>query len=96
MKNTILDYIIRHNIVCPKPIKWNELWQMLPEKERVGVGWRPALPLILASWYESSNSQKHERFLSHINYAEEKGVLDQVDKFIRSLKDDQWIYEGDV
>jgi len=39
MTEDILDYVVENERVCPKPDKWNELWQMLPDKQRVGNGW---------------------------------------------------------
>ena len=36
--------------VCPMPLKWKELYEMLPDTQRVGSGWNPPLPLILAAW----------------------------------------------
>ena len=34
--------------VCPQPTHWHRLWVLLPNRKRVGVGWVPALPMILA------------------------------------------------
>ena len=96
MKSDLFDYIQNSKRVCPKPDYWNKLWEMLPDKKRVGAGWQPALPLILAAWWETSDAQKRVRLTTHINYAEEKGILNQVNEYLRSLKENQWVYEGDV
>ena len=39
--------------ICLRPDPWNKLWELLPDRKRVGNGWEPALPLILAAWYET-------------------------------------------
>jgi hypothetical protein len=47
--------------VCPQPMIWNQLWELLPDRRRVGAGWEPPLPLILAAWWEASDSDKRSR-----------------------------------
>ena len=81
--------------VCPMPQRWNELWEMLPDRKRIGNGWHPSLPLILAAWWETSDTEKRERFITHLRYASEHGVLDQVSSFLSALTFEQWHHEGD-
>jgi hypothetical protein len=45
----LLLFIRSENRICPMPREWNKLWEILPNKERVGAGWNPPLPLILAA-----------------------------------------------
>lgn len=85
----LLKYIKADGRICPMPEYWNRLWEMLPDKKRVGVGWEPSLPLILAAW-DSPYLAKILRLDEHIRYAAEHGVLDEVDIFLRNLKPDQW------
>lgn len=92
----LLKYVKENRRVCPQPDKWNLLWKGLPEKSRKGAGWNPPLPLILAAWWESTDKEKRDRLTLHIQYAFEKGVINDVDRYLRSLADDEWIYEGDV
>jgi hypothetical protein len=89
---TVIEFARSEGRVCPQPQRWNELWEMLPEKKRVGVGWSPSLPLILAAWWETSNTDKQERLFSHIRYAAEHGALERVHSFLISLPHDQWHY----
>jgi hypothetical protein len=35
----------KNNRICPLPNRWQELYDMLPNKRRQGLGWEPALPL---------------------------------------------------
>ena len=46
----LLEYVRADGRVCPNPQEWQALWEMLPDKKRVGAGWAPPLPLILAAW----------------------------------------------
>jgi hypothetical protein len=92
----LLSYVREAQRVCPKPDKWRDLWLMLPDRISQGSGWNPPSPLILAAWWETSDEQKRERLELHIRYASEKGVLDEVNKFLRSIKPNEWIYEGEV
>lgn len=55
---TLLAYCRENNRVCPKPGRWDDLWKLLPERQRVGGGWEPALPLILGAWNYSSNFER--------------------------------------
>ena len=43
----------KNNRVCLMPMRWNELYQMLPETHREGNGWEPPLPLILSAWWDT-------------------------------------------
>lgn len=85
----LLEYVRADGRVCPNPQEWQALWEMLPDKKRVGASWDPPLPLILAAWYEPV-SVKILRLEEHIRYAAEHQVIDQVDAYLRSLKQDQW------
>jgi hypothetical protein len=44
---TKLDEVLaeaqRNNRVCPQPLKWNELYELLPSKRRMGNEWEPWL-----------------------------------------------------
>ena len=74
----LLEYVTTENRICPQPQRWNYLWKMLPDKKRVGNGWRPPLPLILGAWWHTSDLEKTERLKQHIEYAEAKGALDMI------------------
>lgn len=86
----LLKYVQAEGRICPQPQRWNEPWEMLPDKERVGSGWRPSLPHILGAWWHTSNNEKTLRLREHVEYAASKGVLDSVERFLRNLPPDQW------
>jgi len=76
--------------VCPQPDRWNELWGMLPESRRVGNGWEPALPLILAAWHHTSDAEKRQRLRLHLDWAQTHGTLEAVVRFLDSLPSTDW------
>jgi hypothetical protein len=86
----LLQYVRDEGRICPEPGKWHELWQLLPDRQRVGSGWNPPLPLILAAWDHTTGLEKMLRLKEHIEYAAEKGILDQVEQFLRSLQPEEW------
>lgn len=91
----LIEYCRANDRVCPMPTKWNDLYQLLPEKHRVGVGWQPALPLILGAWHNASDSEKVLRLKEHINWAADHGALDKVSTFLRNLDETDWHHRGD-
>jgi hypothetical protein len=54
----LLEYVKRDGLICPEPGRRQQLWEMLPDKSRVGSGWNPPLPLILAAWDHTSGLEK--------------------------------------
>jgi hypothetical protein len=91
----VLADVQRNNRVCPQPQKWNELYELLPNKRRKGSGWEPPLPLILAAWWDTSTMSKMLRLREHIEWASEQGVLDVVHNFLATLKEEEWHHIGE-
>ena len=95
-KEKLIDYISKNNRVCPQPRVWNKLWEKLKDKERVGTaGWNPALPLILAAWWDSSDNSKKQRLIDHINWAENKGQLAAISNYLYKLTEAEWYHRDD-
>jgi len=88
--SALLAYVVEEQRVCPQPHIWNRLFNLLPEKRRVGNGWEPPLPLILAAWDNTSDHEKRERFHLHIRWAADHGALEQVNRFVRGIPAEQW------
>jgi hypothetical protein len=83
--------------VVPTPTRWNELFEMLPNKERTSSGgWSPSLPLILAAWHHTNALEKMLRLKEHLEYADKNGVLSAVSDFLRSLPETDWVHLGEV
>lgn len=77
------------------PSQWQALWEILPNRRRAGGGWEPSLPLILAAWHDTPALVKMVRLKEHIDWAERKGVLHEVDQFLRSLPESEWAHVGE-
>ena len=65
----LIAYCRENNRVCPLPRRWNELWEMVPYRRRIGNGWEPGLPLILAAWEDSPAMLKMARLAEHLEWA---------------------------
>ena len=82
--------------VCPQPSKWNDLWQMLPDRRRTGMyGWEPPRPLILGAWWTTGPDAKHSRLKDHLAWAAKKGVLAEVARFLDALTEVEWFHGND-
>jgi hypothetical protein len=88
----LVDEVAGQGWVCPQPMKWNELYELLPERKRVGLGWEPPLPLILGAWWDTPLLTKRQRFLEHLEWAQKHEALDSVLVFLRTLTTTDWYY----
>jgi hypothetical protein len=79
--------------VCPQPMVWNRLWELLPDRQRKGAGWEPPPPLILAAWWETSDYAKRERFHLHLRWPSEHGAAEAVAKLLSDMKPEDWYTE---
>lgn len=86
----------RENVrVCPMPQRWKALWELLPDRKRVGGGWEPAMPLILSARDEAPHLLKVRRVAEHIEWAAEHGALERLATLLRGLREDEWFHGGD-
>jgi hypothetical protein len=91
----LLHYCRQNGRICPLPPQWNDLYQLLPDTRHKGVGWEPALPLILVAWWEATDHEKQERLEHHIRWPYNHGVYDRVSSFLYSLAESQWHHSSD-
>jgi hypothetical protein len=78
-----------------QPNRWQELWEKLPNRKRVGVGWEPALPLILAAWHDTPVLLKMVRLADHIEWADKHSALVEIAAFLRELPEKDWHHIGE-
>ncbi len=90
-----LEEAQKNDRVCPQPQKWNELYELLPNRVRRGNGWEPDLPLILAAWWDTPAIQKILRLREHIEWASEHGCLDVIYEFMQNLMEEEWFHIGE-
>ena len=91
----VLAEVQKNKRVCPQPQRWQQLFDMLPDKQRKGAGWEPPPPLILAAWWETPAMSKMLRLRAHIEWASSHGCLVEVYSFLRELPEDQWHHIGE-
>jgi hypothetical protein len=85
----------RNNRVCPLPVKWQQLYDMLPDKKQSGAGWQPAPPLIDAAWNGTPSIPKRMCLREHIEWAASHGCLQQVYTFMKGLPENEWHHMGE-
>ncbi len=90
----LLEYRQSQKRACPMPPEWNQLWEMLPEKDRVGAGWTPSPPLILAAWEEPA-VLKIMRLKEHFEWTNEHDALTAANSFLRGLPEGRWFHLDD-
>lgn len=72
----------KNNRVCPQPQEWQQLYDLLPNKKRIGAGWEPSLPLILAACIH----QPCQKFFVFANTSSGRPLMALLKKFIRSYR----------
>ena len=95
MKDDLVRYCRENGRICPMPDQWAALWEMLTNPTTIGEGEQPPLPLILGGWH-APKGMTMERLKEHIDWADKHGVLEDVDKFLRSLPESEWAHTGRV
>ena len=90
-----MKYCLENDRVCPMPLHWKALWAMLPNRKLASSGWEPIVPPILDAWSGTPALLKSLVLRQHIGWAEEHGVLDEVDTFLRSLPESEWAHIGE-
>lgn len=83
----LIGYIMRKNWVCPRRPRWMELWEMLPERD----GARPYAPVPEIAWPLWDFQIRHEFLMGQIHYAEHRGVIEPVNRFLRALPREDWV-----
>jgi len=91
----LLDYCESNNRVCPKSVCWNTVRCILPATPKGEKP--PPIPVILVESLRTSEIMKRLVFRKHLQWAYDHGVLEEVDRYLRSLSEDQWhhTYESD-
>ena len=72
------------------------LEQALGNAARSEAGWihlGPSATANLGGVGGASDAEKRERFVAHLHYAKDRGVLAEVETFLTSLRDEQWHVE---
>jgi hypothetical protein len=91
---TVVEVMVearKNNRVCPKPAKWQQLFEMLPDRQHS----EPPPPLVGAAWDGTPSIPKRMCFREHIEWAASHGSLQQVYTFMKALREDEWHHMGE-
>jgi len=91
----LVAYCRQRARVCPMPQRWRVLWELLPNRTRIGPVWEPPEPLILGAWHEATGLEKMLRLETHIQWAAKFGVLETVAAYLHNLREEEWFHLGD-
>lgn len=95
--DTLWEYCIDSNRLCPVPMRWNDLFDLLKKTKQNNDGGRtPSLPLILAAWHDTMPIEKQLRFKEHIQWASDNNKIEEVGKYLRSLTEEEWTHFGEI
>jgi hypothetical protein len=93
--DSLWAYCTANNRVIPRD--WQKLYRMLADtRQKPSGGWEPPLPLILAAWDVTMPIEKQLRFKEHIEWAANRGQLDEVGSYLRALPEEQWFHWGEL
>lgn len=91
---TVVEVMVEaraNNRVCPKPAKWQQLYEMLPDRKPS----EPAPPVVGAAWDNTPSIPKRMCFREHIEWAASHDCLQQIYTFMQSLPESDWHHMGD-
>lgn len=91
--NRMLEEISRNDRVCPNPIFWNELHELVI-KAAINENAHPPLPLILGGWWHSSNESKAHRLVELLTWADVHKVSNVAWAYINALNEDEWHHKS--
>jgi hypothetical protein len=80
----------RNNRVCPQPVFWFQLYDMLPEGPR-----RPVPPPDGPAWRAASSLAKRMALRDHLEYADRAGALPAIATLLRGLREQDWLHMGE-
>jgi len=80
------SWLLNNGRICPQPTEWNKLWELLSRASKEPI----ARPLILAAWWHTSDAEKQERFLQHLNIATVLGMEQQIEELLGQLAEQAW------
>lgn len=93
---SLLSYCAENGRVCPKPIPWHEFWESLPNKRRLSITWEPRLPLVLGAWHVTSDADKVQCLVEHIEWAHANAALESSARYLRALPENSWHHAGEA
>lgn len=98
-KNVTVDEVMvearRNNRLCPMPLAWQHVYEMLPNRVHGPHGWQPQPPLSGSALVMTPSLAKRMCLRDHIEWADRHGCLDAVHLYLKGLPESDWHHMGD-
>ena len=82
----------KRNRVCPRPRRWLQVYEMLPNKHEVNGRQHPPPPMVGPVWNSEAPLAKRLCFREHLEWAERHGALIEVFAIMKSLTEEEWFH----
>ncbi len=87
----LLEYCLMNDKVCPKRDFWNHLWVINAKAKTFdSLLNQNKLPVLDKNSTEKEKIQRSVRLRKYIEYADKNKLIDEMDKFLRSIPEDKW------
>ena len=87
----LLEYCLINDRVCPKRDFWNHLWVINAKAKTFdSLLNQNKLPVLDKNSTEKEKIQRSVRLRKYIEYADKNKLIDEMDKFLRSIPEDKW------
>lgn len=98
----LVAFLDENDYICPWGQWWQDFYDLLPKVQLVKqfdllspakyTGNRECAPgpLVLTGWYITKNIDKYFTMKAQIEWADQHGVINEVDKYLRALDPDCW------
>ncbi len=89
----LLEYCLMNDKVCPKRDFWNHLWVINAKAKTFdSLLNQNKLPVLDKNSTEKEKIQRSVRLRKYIEYADKNKLIDEMNKFLRSIPEDKWHY----
>ena len=85
----------RNNRLCPMPLAWQHVYELLPNKKQGPRGWEPQPPLSGSALVMTPSLAKRMCLRDHIEWAGRHGGLDDIYLYLKGLPETDWHHMGD-
>ena len=86
----------RNNRVCPLPLQWKLMYELLPARTDANGRREPTPPInTAAAWRSTPSLSKRMCLREQIEWSAANGCLDAVHHFLSSMKEDEWHHMGE-
>ena len=87
----LLEYCLMNDRVCPERDFWNHLWVINAKTKTFdSLLNQNKLPVLDKNSTEKEKIQRSVRLRKYIEYADKNKLIDEMDKFLRSIPEDKW------